>query len=91
MTLTLPATGTVGAPLSVQAAADNLTNPVYQLWVESPGGIWQSSGGYSHAPDYTVTPQAVGNYQVIVYAKDPYAPSTSAFAVTAQAMVNVSS
>lgn len=84
-----PAGGSVGVPVSVAAAARNLTNPVYQMWVQSPAGIWSQSGAYTHASQFSFTPGSAGTYRVVIYAKDPYAPNTSAFAVEATASVAV--
>lgn len=91
VTLEVPLTGTVGTSIPITATAYNLTRPVYQVWLESPNGTWSQSGAYSHANSYTFTPQTAGLYRVVVYAKDPYAPNTSAFAVVAESNVQVSS
>lgn len=90
VTLSAPTSGTMGAPLTVSAAAVNLTDPVYQVWVRSPAGTWTQSGAYTHQSSYTFTPATAGTYEVAVYAKDPYAPATSAFAVEAEKTVAVS-
>ena len=89
VTLTAPATGTVGAPVAATAHATGLTNPVYQFWVEAPDGTWSQSGPYTHTRTYTFAPAQSGTYHVVVYAKDPYAPSTSQFAVASMAVVSV--
>ena len=91
VTLSVPTTGTIGTAIPITATAYNLTNPVYQVWLQSPNGTWSQSGAYTHANAYTFTPQTAGLYKVVVYAKDPYAPNTSAFAVVAESTVQVSS
>ena len=91
VTLNVPTTGTIGTAIPITATAYNLTNPVYQVWLQSPNGTWSQSGAYTHANAYTFTPQTAGLYKVVVYAKDPYAPNTSAFAVVAESTVQVSS
>ena len=77
-------------PVAVKAQATAITDPVYQYWVESPAGTWAQSGPYSTATTYAFTPTAAGTYRVVVYAKDPVALNTAAFAVTAAATVTVS-
>ena len=90
VTLSAPATGTVGSPVSVTAKATGLTTPVFQFWVEAPDGTWTQSGAYSQVKTDTFTPSQSGTYHVMVYAKDPVAPATSQFAVTSAAVVSVS-
>jgi hypothetical protein len=87
--VTVPATAAVDATVPIQATATNITNPVYQVWIESPGGTWTQSGRYRHDSSYQFTPDAAGTYVVVVYAKHPDAPNTSALAVVAEASVVV--
>lgn len=87
--LSVPATGTVGSAVPIAAAATNITNPVYQVWIRSPSGSWSQSGPYSPGSTYTFTPTTAGTYTVVVYAKDPYAPNTAAYAVVAEQHVTV--
>jgi len=90
VSVSAPATGTEGTALTITADAVNITNPVYQMWVEAPDGTWTQTGAYSHQTSYSFTPTAAGTYTVAVYAKDPYAPSTSQFSVMAVTTVAVS-
>lgn len=89
VSLTVPPTGTVGSSIPLIATATNITNPVYQVWLQSPDGSWTQSGAYVHGNTFTFTPSAAGTYRVVVYAKDPYAPNTSVFAVAAAQTVQV--
>ena len=89
VSLSVPSTGTVGTAIPLTATATNITNPVYQLWIKSPSGVWTQSGAYSSSGSYTFTPAASGTYTVVVYAKDPYAPATSVYAVVASQQVSV--
>ena len=82
VSLSGPASGTIGATMNLTASAVGLTNPVYQFWIENPQGHWVSSGGYGN-PAYAYVPQTSGSYTVIVYAKDPYAPATAQYAISA--------
>lgn len=91
VTLSVPATGTVGSPVAASAHATGLTDPVYQFWVQAPDGTWSQSGPYTPTSTYRFTPSQQGTYHVVVYAKDPYAPSTSQFAVQSAAAVSVGS
>lgn len=89
VTLSAPSGGVAGTKVAVSAQATAITDPVYQYWVESPAGAWSQSGPYSTGTTFTFTPSAAGTYRVVVYAKDPYAPNTAAFAVDAVASVDV--
>ena len=89
VTLSVPATGTVGSAVPIAATATNITNPVYQVWIKSPSGSWSQSGPYSPGSTYTFTPTMSGTYTVVVYAKDPYAPNTAVYAVVAEPPVSV--
>ncbi|OLZ12006.1 triple tyrosine motif-containing protein [Sulfobacillus thermosulfidooxidans] len=89
-TLSAPKTGAVQNPLTVTASSFGITNPVYQFWYETPSGQWVASGNYQSQATFTFTPSQSGTYHVIVYAKDPYAPATAAYAVTAESMVTIS-
>ena len=89
VTLTAPATGAVQHPFTVTAQATGLTDPVYQLWWQSPTGTWLSSGAYSPMHTWTLTPSVVGTYHVVVYAKDPLSPNNGTGAMVAEATVSV--
>ncbi|PSR25290.1 MAG: hypothetical protein C7B46_20720 [Sulfobacillus benefaciens] len=88
VSLSEPPSGTMGAPINITASAVGLTNPVYQFWIENPQGQWESSGGYGN-PAYAYVPEASGSYTIIVYAKDPYAPATAQYAISAAATFTV--
>ncbi len=88
VSLSLPGTLTLGHSLTLNASAQSLTNPVYQYWIKSPDGQWSSSGNYGGST-YQFTPSQQGTYTIVVYAKDPYAPATSQFAVTATQSITV--
>ncbi|HBQ93998.1 MAG TPA: hypothetical protein DD856_01945 [Sulfobacillus sp.] len=89
VSLTAPSTLTLGHVLALNATAHGLTNPVYQFWIKSPDGQWSQSGAYGGGT-YQFTPSHSGTYTIVVFAKDPYAPATSQFAVTASQSVTVS-
>lgn len=80
---------TANQRVSLTSKAANLTNPVYQYWIENPNGQWTSSGPYSSAPNYQFTPNTAGLYHVVVYAKDPYAQASPKYAVYAQTTITV--
>jgi len=69
-----------GMPVTVQATAENLLDPVYQFWVKGPSGKWMQSGGYQTSNMFTLpmnqTPLAA-TYTVIAYAKDAAAPESA--------------
>lgn len=64
----------VNEPLTVTATAVGLTNPVYQFWYQDPFLQWHG-GEYTTDNTFTITPNRVGDYNIVVYAKDPYAPN----------------
>ena len=80
--LTVPSSPTLRS-FAISASATGLTHPVYQFWVEDPSGHWTASGNYGGSI-YTYTPSQSGTYQVVVYAKDPYAPATAQYAISAR-------
>lgn len=88
VSFTLPSTLALGHTLSLNAQAQGLTRPVYQYWIQSPHGQWSQSGAYGNST-YQFTPSQTGTYTIVVYAKDPYAPATGQFAVTATSTVTV--
>ncbi len=87
VTLTVPSSPSLSS-FSIHASAAGLTSPVYQFWVEDPSGHWAASGNYG-GPTFRYTPNQSGTYHVVVYAKDPYAPATARYAVTAQTTFSV--
>ncbi len=75
-------------PLTLDAAAEGITHPVYQFWIMNPAGQWTQSGAYGLG-QYQFTPQKTGTYTVMAYAKDPYAPATSQYSVVSTQTVLV--
>ena len=84
-----PADATVGKAVSLTAQAHNLIQPVYQWWIETPGGVWRSLGNYGPGTAQ-FTPTVSGTYHVVVYAKDPIAPNNATFSVAAETVLTVS-
>lgn len=80
-TLTAPTLTNVapGTTLTFTASSKNLTDPVYQLWIQSPDGNWFASGDYQSSPTFQVTAALAGDYHAVLYAKDLNAPQTAAF------------
>ena len=88
--LTVPASGSIGSPVILAAATSGLTGGEYQFWYQAPDQSWHQSGGYQSSGLYSFIPAVPGNYRVVVYAKDHYAPATEQYAVTAGAVIKVS-
>lgn len=88
VSLQLPSVTTVLNLMTIRASSVGLTHPVYQFWVQSPDGHWTASGNYG-SPNFLYTPHHTGGHQVVVYAKDPYAPATAHYAVVARQSFNV--
>lgn len=80
-TLTAPTLTNVapGTTLTFTASSKNLTDPVYQLWIQSPDGNWFASGDYQSSPTFQITAALAGDYHAVLYAKDLNAPQTAAF------------
>ena len=80
-TLTAPSLTNVapGTTLTFTAASKNLTDPVYQLWIQKPDGSWFASGNYQSSPTFQITAGLAGDYHAVLYAKDLNAPQTAAF------------
>ncbi len=62
-----------GSPVTLQAEATGIYQPLYQFWVEAPDGTWSQSGAYSSAAAYTFKPNQPGIYHFVAYAKSPEA------------------
>ena len=85
--LNSPSQWSTGQPLTVSASAAGITDPVYQFWVEDPGGVWIQRGFGSST--YTFSPTSPGTYTVAVYAKDPNALALPAYTVMSDQTVVV--
>ena len=90
ISLDAPQSAPAQSPVTLTASTSGITHPVYQFWYETPSGQWTASGDYQNSGSFTFTPSQSGTYHVVVYAKDPYAPATPAFAITAISTVSVS-
>ena len=88
--LSAPAGARVGEPINLTAIATGITGCEYQFWYRDPAQNWHQNGGYQVSGNYSFTPAAAGSYQVVVFAKDHYAPATDQFSVTGYAAVEVS-
>lgn len=80
-TLTAPSLTNVapGTTLTFTASSKNLTDPVYQLWIQLPDGSWIASGDYQSSPTFTYTAPVAGDYHAVLYAKDLNAPQDAQF------------
>lgn len=65
---------TPGQAVTITAHATNITNPVYQFWIEE-NNHWIGSN-YAPSPTFTFTPTTT-NFVVAVYAKTVDAPNTA--------------
>ncbi len=64
----------VGQNVTLSASSGGLINPVYQFWFRSPGGEWQSSGGYQSTNQFVLPLTQAGTWSVVAYARDAAAP-----------------
>lgn len=68
----------VGSYITITAAADGITNPVYQFWVkDSRDDSWTSRGNYG-SNTYTFTKSVPGTYTVVASAKASGAADSTA-------------
>lgn len=75
ITNALTSTGvTPGQPVTITAQAQNITNPVYQFWIEQ-NGQWVGTD-YTNSSSYTFTPKTA-NFEVAVYAKTVEEPKNA--------------
>lgn len=72
---------TAGQPVTLSAQAQNIFDPQYQFWVESPAGQWSQSGPYGAKRQYTFSPSVPGTYRYVAYAKSPAAANDAAGAL----------
>jgi len=86
-----PAEVKSGTMVSVSAGSCGLNRAEYQFWVQAPDGGWRASGGYQPNANYQFVADQSGEWRVVVYAKDHYAPATAEYAVmdTRQLMVTI--
>ncbi len=84
-----PSSALAGEQWTLTAKAQQLINPVYQLWWETPSGQGLSSGAYTADPSFAWRPSTAGTYHLIVYAKDLNTPNNGLDAVTASGAVTV--
>jgi len=87
VSLDYPASVAVGGTVNLTAQAAGLTGVVYQFWYQTPDEIWHGSD-YSANNSFSFTASASGAYNIVVYAKDLYAPNTAQFSVSDTATVN---
>ncbi|PSR29072.1 MAG: hypothetical protein C7B46_18760 [Sulfobacillus benefaciens] len=79
---------TVGSAETLTASSQNVSNPQYQYWIETPEGKWIQSGAYQSGP-FSFTPEEPGIYHVAVYAKPLQAVATAQQAVMSTSTVTV--
>lgn len=72
---------TAGQPVTLSAAAQNIYDPLYQFWVESPSGAWSQSGAYGTSNHFTFTPPDPGAYRYVAYVKSPAAANDASGAL----------
>jgi len=71
MTATPASPQKAGTSVTFNAAATGCSSPVYQFWIQAPGGPWTIVQAYSSSASYTwnTTGLATGTYLLDVYAK----------------------
>jgi len=77
---TLPSTAAgVGNNVTVTASAAGCSSPVYEFWLQSPGGTWSMVQSYSASPvfKWVTAGKAKGTYRFSVWARDASSPGYS--------------
>ena len=64
---TMAAQVSPGASVTFHAAANGITAPMYQFWVEQPNGTWTNAQNYSSNSTFTLNNVASGDYLVTAY------------------------
>ncbi len=59
-------TSTPGGTVSFTAAASNVSNAMYQFWVEEPNGTWVQGTSWQSSPNFTLSTPTSGDYLVSV-------------------------
>ncbi|AEW05721.1 hypothetical protein Sulac_2248 [Sulfobacillus acidophilus DSM 10332] len=70
----------LGTPIIVTADVNDIPNPVYQFWVKTPSGTWESSGHYQPSNTFTIPTTQPGTWVVMAYARPSNAPSNESVA-----------
>jgi len=67
-----PTTAVRGTSVTITGAATGCPNPLYEFWMQAPGGTWTLVRGYSSTATFTwnSTNQPAGTYRFSVWAKD---------------------
>jgi hypothetical protein len=71
-----PSFTAMGKTVTITADPTHFFHPVYQFWIEVPGGQYESSGGYTTNSHFTFTATEPGTFQVLAYARESNAPSS---------------
>ena len=72
--VSVPSSEPVGQLITVTATPLHFLHPVYQFWVDYPGGSYESSGPYQSNPQFSFPASTAGNFTVQVYARESNAP-----------------
>jgi hypothetical protein len=74
-----PNTTTVGTTVTITASATGCPNPLYELYVLPPGGMWTLAQPYSTSPTFTwsTAGKAAGTYRFSVWARDASSPGSA--------------
>lgn len=68
-------TQSAGSNVTYTAQASNVSNPVYQFWVEGPNGNWTDAQNWSSSNTFTLSNVQDGNYLVTAYVAPAGHPS----------------
>ena len=74
VTVSVPASDPVGQLITVTATPLHFLHPVYQFWVDYPGGSYESNGRYQSNPQFSFPASTPGNFTVQVFARESNAP-----------------
>jgi spore germination protein YaaH len=77
---TLPSTAAgVGNNVTVTASVSGCSSPLYEFWLQSPGGTWTMVQGYAASPifKWVTAGKAKGTYRFSVWARDASSPGYS--------------
>lgn len=74
-----PSTAPVGMTVAITGNATGCSNPLYELWILSPNGVWTLVHGYSTTATFNwpTTGKPAGSYRFSVWARDAGSSGTS--------------
>lgn len=70
-------TAPAGSQVVITAAATGCPSPLYEFWMQAPGGAWMVVQAWSSSATFTWSAKTAGSYRFSVWARDASSSGTS--------------